>query len=146
MKRSLPLRAHTTRIENRHGGGVPDLFIQWDGVGFWVELKVAKGSRVLLSPEQVVWHLRQSAAEGRSYVLVKCPLPPYLRAYPGSAAPLIASEGLSCGRAVVEADTPAAALEALRTHAIGETLAALRPHAVECPAAGEAHAEKAPGH
>ena len=144
MKRCLPPECHVTRIENRHGGGVPDVYIQHGGVAFWVELKVANRARVNLRPEQVVWHLRESAAGGFSYVLVKCPHPPYLRAYLGSSAPLIASQGLSGGEVAAEADTPAALMEALRADAKARTLAALRPHADGGPAAAPGPGEKAP--
>ena len=49
VKRNLPSDCHATRIENRHGGGVPDIHIVWNGFAFWIELKVIKGNKVLLS-------------------------------------------------------------------------------------------------
>lgn len=42
MKRNLPPKTQATRIENRHGGGVPDLFLTMWGFPVWVELKAPK--------------------------------------------------------------------------------------------------------
>ena len=40
IKKNLPPKAFATRIENRHGGGIPDVHIIWDNVPFWLELKI----------------------------------------------------------------------------------------------------------
>ena len=42
-----------TRIENRHGGGVPDLYGIKDGVSIWLELKCIKQNSINLSPLQI---------------------------------------------------------------------------------------------
>jgi hypothetical protein len=42
MQRNLPLGCVATRLENRHGGGIPDVMLMWDGVIFLVELKAPK--------------------------------------------------------------------------------------------------------
>jgi Holliday junction resolvase len=118
VRTHLPPKTQATRIENRHGGGVPDLFLQMDGVGLWVELKVEKSSRVLLTPNQVAWHLRHAACGGRSYVMCRCPASPKVVIVPGSSAALVASEGLSPCVPVIATDDVAEALRALRLDAL----------------------------
>jgi len=39
MRKSLPKGMNPTRLENRHGGGVPDLELQWSSGSAFVELK-----------------------------------------------------------------------------------------------------------
>jgi Holliday junction resolvase len=63
--------AEWTRIENRTGGGIPDVFGCYKGVSIWVELKQTKYYKVLLSPLQVSWHFRHARVGGISYILVK---------------------------------------------------------------------------
>lgn len=60
-----------TRIENRHGGGIPDLNGLYDGRDFWVELKITTTNKVRLSPTQISWHYNRGLYGGRSFILVK---------------------------------------------------------------------------
>ena len=73
VKRNLPSDCFATRIENRNGGGVPDVHLIWNGLSFWIELKVSKGNKVLLSPHQVAWNTAYCKKGGVSFVLVKVP-------------------------------------------------------------------------
>lgn len=61
------VRRHLTgfvkRIENTVERGTPDVYIVENGRQFWIELKVDKGSGVLVRNEQYIW-LRQLTAEG----------------------------------------------------------------------------------
>ena len=59
------------RIENKHGGGVPDVHMVWDGLPFWCELKVSKGNAVKLTPHQVAWNMAYWARGGSNFFLVK---------------------------------------------------------------------------
>ena len=86
MKRNLPKEVLTTRIENRHGGGVPDLHVLWNGMPFWVELKVSKFDGVKLSPHQVAWHTAYWARGGLSFFLVKSLSSSYIHMFRGSEA------------------------------------------------------------
>jgi hypothetical protein len=45
--------AQWTRIENRHGGGVPDLYGIYGGQAIWLELKCIKQNSISLSPLQI---------------------------------------------------------------------------------------------
>jgi hypothetical protein len=58
------------RIENRHGGGVPDIYGVWKGLPFWIELKGKVIFRANLSPHQIAWHTRHSHRKGLSFFLL----------------------------------------------------------------------------
>jgi len=62
---------HITRIENRHGGGVPDVHICAQGLAFWLELKTTKNQRINIGSHQVAWHYGFSRAGGVSFFLVE---------------------------------------------------------------------------
>ena len=71
VKRNLPSDCHATRIENRHGGCIPDAHIIWDSLAFWLELKITKSNKVLLSPHQISWNTAYSHKGGVNFILVK---------------------------------------------------------------------------
>ena len=126
MRKSLPPKCHATRIENRHGGGIPDVHICIPGVSFWVELKASKADVVSLRPQQAAWHARQASCGGLSYVLCGFSTSPYVKIWRASAP----SAGLLCGPALIESDSMAEALrllcaDALRLNA-SQSSAALR--------------------
>lgn len=55
MQRNLPEGSSATRLENRHGGGVPDVLIMWRASFYLVELKAPKGQlkQILTDPAAV---------------------------------------------------------------------------------------------
>ena len=63
--------AQWTRIENRHGGGVPDLYGIRDGVSIWLELKCIKQNSINISPLQISWNDKHFQENGKNYFLVK---------------------------------------------------------------------------
>ena len=71
IRKNLPKKCFATRIENKHGGGVPDVHLVWEGLPFWLELKVTKSNSVAVSPHQVAWHMAYWARGGASFFLVK---------------------------------------------------------------------------
>ena len=71
LKRNLPTNCFSTRIENRHGGGVPDVHFTWSGLVFWLELKTTKNNSVRLSPQQIAWNTAYSSKSGLTFILVK---------------------------------------------------------------------------
>jgi hypothetical protein len=71
IRNNLPKKCFATRIENKHGGGVPDVHMVWDGLPFWLELKVTKSNAVSISPHQIAWHMAYHARGGQSFYLVK---------------------------------------------------------------------------
>ena len=94
VKRNLPSDCHSTRIENRHGGGVPDVHLVWNGFAFWIELKVCKGNKVNLSLEQNAWLSAYSRKGGVSFILVQVPRQKTIVLFDGSQASEVFDKGL----------------------------------------------------
>ena len=86
MRASRPKDALVMRIENRAGGGIPDVHVLWKGLPFWVELKVLKNFGVILSPHQVAWHTAYWSRGGLSFFLVKSLSSSYIHMFRGSEA------------------------------------------------------------
>lgn len=124
MRKSLPSNCHATRIENRHGGGIPDVHLAWNGVSVWVELKSENKHNAFLRPQQSAWHLRQATCGGLTYVLCGCPRSPLVKIYRGSDAALAGSAGLLCAPALVDGAVMEEALRLMRDDAL--RLSALR--------------------
>ena len=72
-----------TRLENKALFGTPDLLgYTSSGNFFTVELKVAKGNKIIFSPHQISFHVKHNL---NSFILVACPLDKgKVRLYPGS--------------------------------------------------------------
>ena len=86
LKVSAPPKTLLMRIENRHGGGVPDVHGLLDSLPFWLELKVQKKSFVSVSPHQVAWHTSYWARGGLSFFLLKAPSASCFVLFPGSVS------------------------------------------------------------
>jgi len=72
LKSHLPKDCHAQRIETGSTGlGIPDVNMCWQGHEFWVELKIVKGKRVELRPEQVAWLFRRNRAGGVSWIAAR---------------------------------------------------------------------------
>ena len=94
MQRNLPEGCSATRLENRHGGGIPDLLLMWNGSFYLVELKAPKSplkqvltdpadvssqeskttdfyDAVLMRPEQRAFHARAAARRCPSFILAR---------------------------------------------------------------------------
>tara|TARA_R110002072_G_scaffold211950_1_gene369504 strand:- start:74 stop:484 length:411 start_codon:yes stop_codon:yes gene_type:complete len=77
------------RIESKTSPGIPDLhgfFKDIDtgfGHTFWVELKLTKTNKVLLSSKQIAWHHRFEKYGGTSFICVKALLRRSLLIYVG---------------------------------------------------------------
>ena len=63
--------AQWTRIENRHGGGVPDLYGIKGGVSIWLELKCIKQNSINITPKQISRNSNIFDVYGKNYFLVK---------------------------------------------------------------------------
>jgi hypothetical protein len=88
IRANLPPKTFATRIENRHGGGVPDVHMIWDGLPIWFELKITtKSNRLNLSPHQVAWHMAYYARGGLSFFLAKDPSSRQIVLFSGSKGP-----------------------------------------------------------
>ena len=116
MRQNLPKKWFATRIENKHGGGVPDVHIVADGIPFWIELKVSKGNAVNLSAHQVAWNMAYFARGGANFILVKHLPSKHLFLFGGEQGPRLVESGVL-------------GTEGLRFKDIGSLYDALRPHA-----------------
>ena len=60
-----------TRIENRHGGGIPDLYGIYGGQAIWLELKCIKQNSINISPRQISWNYNNFRHGGKNYYIVR---------------------------------------------------------------------------
>ena len=95
IRANLPKKSLATRIENKHGGGIPDVHLLMDGLPIWIELKVTNANAVKLSPHQVAWHTAYWARGGLSFILVKTLGSRSLFLFRGSEALPLARGGVS---------------------------------------------------
>lgn len=116
IRQNLPKKCLATRIENKHGGGVPDVHIVWDHLPFWIELKTVKNNACRISPHQIAWHMAYFARGGASFFLVKHLPTKHLYLFEGKQGPEVLELG------VLGADGQ-------RFEDVGSMFAALRPHA-----------------
>ena len=63
--------AHWMRIENRHGGGIPDLIGIKSGVVIFLELKCIRVNSINISPLQISWNYNHFKENGKNYFFVK---------------------------------------------------------------------------
>ncbi len=77
------INAQWTRIENRHGGGIPDLYGIRDGVSVWLELKCIKQNSINITPTQISWNYNHFQENGKNYFLVKHTEQKTLKLYEG---------------------------------------------------------------
>lgn len=78
LRNAAPAGAAMLRIEDSLGRGVPDVNICLNGVESWVELKIARGSKVEFQKGQLAWMVERTRAGGRCFVVVHqvCPVNP----------------------------------------------------------------------
>ena len=126
IRQNLPPKTFATRIENKHGGGVPDVHLLWDGIPIWIELKVSKGNAVKVSPHQVAWHMAYHARGGLSFYLVKRYKERDLVLFGGDQGVALASGGISEAQGTIY-KSPAALFLALRPVLLDKLACSLRP-------------------
>ena len=113
IRQNLPKKCFATRIENKHGGGVPDVHLMWDGRAFWFELKVSKGNSVNLSPHQVAWNMAYWARGGHNFILVKTLTPVSVKLYQGKSIRELVACGLELEACCLELEACVKNLEQL---------------------------------
>ena len=73
-----------TRIENKHGGGVPDLYCTYNNKSVFLELKIkTKQNNVLISPLQISWNYKHFLQNPINYYLVSDPRRKLIELYGG---------------------------------------------------------------
>ena len=98
LRAKMPKNWNTTRIENRFGGGIPDVHVCAEGLPFWIELKVTKTNRVNVSAHQVAWNFAYSQSGGVSFFLVAALASSNLYLFDGVHGRGLAEHGLKTGR------------------------------------------------
>ena len=74
-----------TRIENKHGGGAPDLYGTYNNKSAFLELKIkTKQNKVLISPLQISWNFKHFQKNPINYYLVKDPRRKIIELYDGN--------------------------------------------------------------
>jgi hypothetical protein len=75
--------AQWTRIENRHGGGIPDIYGIRDGVSIWLELKCINKNSINISPLQISWNYNHFLENGKNYYIVRDTRSKVIKLYDG---------------------------------------------------------------
>ena len=74
-----------TRIENKHGGGIPDLYCTYNNKSAFLELKIkTKQNKVIISPLQISWNYRHFSHNPINYYLVNDPRRDVIELYDGN--------------------------------------------------------------
>ena len=74
-----------TRIENKHGGGVPDLYGTYNNKSAFLELKIkTKQNKVIISPLQISWNYKHFLQNPINYYLVDDPRRAVIELYDGN--------------------------------------------------------------
>ena len=90
------INAQWTRIENRHGGGVPDLYGIKGGVSIWLELKCIKKNSISISPLQISWNFNHFQENGKNYYLVRDTRSKVIKLYEGDKGRQLKELGFKC--------------------------------------------------
>ena len=81
LKKNTP-EIRWTRVESWASPGVPDCIGYHDSCGlFMVELKIARGPKVVFSPHQILWHNTHTK---RNFILIEEPLARSIKLYQSS--------------------------------------------------------------
>jgi len=88
--------AHWSRIENRHGGGIPDIYGIRDGVVIWLELKCIRQNSINLSPLQISWNYKNFRNGGKNYYIVRDTRSKVLKLYDGDKGRELKEHGFKC--------------------------------------------------
>ena len=85
--------AQWTRIENRHGGGIPDLYGIYGGRAIWLELKCIKQNSINISPLQISWNYNNFRHGGKNYYIVQDTRTKDLKLYSGDKGRELKEQG-----------------------------------------------------
>ena len=94
LKKHIP--AYWDRIENRHGGGTPDLIGIREGVTIFIELKCIKQNSINISPLQISRNINIFQHGGKNYYLVQDTRSKVLKLYNGNKGREIKELGFKC--------------------------------------------------
>ena len=81
------------RIENRHGGGIPDIYGIYGGQVIWLELKCIKQNSINISPLQISWNYNNFRHGGKNYYIVQDTRSKVIKLYDGDKGIELAEQG-----------------------------------------------------
>ena len=85
-----------TRIENKHGGGVPDLYGTYNNKSAFLELKIkTKQNNILISPLQISWNYKHFRLGFNNYYIVRDTRSKLIKIYHGDKGRELAEKGFS---------------------------------------------------
>ena len=74
-----------TRIENKHGGGVPDIYGTYNNKSAFLELKIkTKQNKLIISPLQISWNYKHFLHNPINFYLVNDPRRKVIELYDGN--------------------------------------------------------------
>jgi len=83
-----------TRIENKHGGGIPDLYGTYNNKSAFLELKIkTKQNNVLISPLQISWNYKHFISSPRNFYIVESLEARSFKLYEGNKGKELLSSG-----------------------------------------------------
>jgi hypothetical protein len=126
IRLKLPKNCHATRVENKSGGGVPDVHAVWDGLPFWLELKISKVNAVNIRRDQIAWNAGYWARGGANFFLVKRTKDHSILLFEGGSGPAVLEQGCLAPCVLSCASIPAL-FEGLRPILLARLSCALRP-------------------
>ena len=94
LKKHIP--AYWDRIENRHGGGTPDLIGIREGVTIFIELKCIKQNSINISPLQISRNINIFQHGGKNYYIVQDTRSKVLKLYSGDKGIELMEKGFKC--------------------------------------------------
>jgi len=104
IMKNIP-NAQWTRIENRHGGGIPDLYGIYGGHAIWLELKCIKKNSINISPLQISWNYNNFRHGGKNYYIVQDTRSKVIKLYDGDKGRELVEHGFKCP-CIVELSPP----------------------------------------
>ena len=102
------------------------MHLVWDGLPFWLELKVSKGNGVKLSPHQVAWNTAYWVRGGANFILVKRSVERDILLFDGGLSASVLGSGIS-GTPHARFGDPSALFAGLRPRLESIYTEALRP-------------------
>ena len=103
--KNLPF-AQWTRIENRHGGGIPDLYGIYGGQAIWLELKCIKQNSINISPLQISWNYNNFRHGGKNYYIVQDTRSKVIKLYEGDKGRELAKYGFNYEKSIAVIEPP----------------------------------------
>lgn len=71
LRTNMAKKGQWCRIENAVGVGIPDVNFFYKGKDHWIEIKIAKGRRVVFEASQITWFTKRNTEGGEALVFIR---------------------------------------------------------------------------